>query len=281
MKLKKERHFSKLVFWITLSLLFNLFIYLSRGEQSAIEYFGGYIIEMSLSLDNLFLFLMIFSSFGISLSYQERVLKYGIFGAIILRLIFILLGVSIVNKFHFIIYIFGLLLILSALKMLFELGNTKDFRDSFIIKGLNKVIPVTNTLVGDKFFVFQNKILCATPLFAILLIIESSDVMFALDSIPAIFSITTDPFIVYTSNIFAILGLRSMYYLLVKLNSKFQFMKYGIVVILMFTGIKLIVLYFNIEISAMISVLIILIILLSSILLSLIFYSDNKITKHK
>lgn len=280
MKIKKENHISKLLFWIALSIIFNVFIYILKGQKAAVEYFGGYIIEMSLSLDNLFLFLMIFSSFGISLIYQERVLKYGIFGAMILRMIFIVLGVSIVNKFHFVIYIFGLFLVLSAFKMLFKCDEPKDFSKSYIIKGLNSVIPVTNGLVGNKFFVFQNKVLCATPLFAILLIIESSDVMFALDSIPAIFSITTDPFIVYTSNIFAILGLRSMYYLLVKLNDKFQYIKYGIIVILMFTGIKLIILYFNIEISAFLSVLIIVSILLTSILLSLIFYDDNKIKKH-
>ncbi|MGL5351848.1 MAG: TerC/Alx family metal homeostasis membrane protein [Clostridium sp.] len=274
--MKKENHLSKLFFWIALSILFNLFIYIIKGEQAAIEYFGGYIIEMSLSLDNLFLFLMIFSSFGISLIYQERVLKYGIFGAMILRMIFIILGVSIINKFHFVIYIFGMFLVLSAFKMLFQSNDKKDFSKSYIIKALNSVIPVTNGLIGNKFFVIQDKVLCATPLFAILLIIESSDVMFALDSIPAIFSITTDPFIVYTSNIFAILGLRSMYYLLVKLNDKFQFIKYGIILILMFTGIKLIILYFNIEISALLSVLIIISILLSSILLSLIFYDDNK-----
>ncbi|MBB6623931.1 TerC/Alx family metal homeostasis membrane protein [Clostridium gasigenes] len=279
MKIKKEKHFTKLAFWVTLSIIFNLFIYIARGEQAAVEYFGGYIIEMSLSLDNLFLFLMIFSSFGISLIYQERVLKYGIFGAMILRMIFIILGVKIVNKFHWVIYIFGFLLIFSALKMLFKMEQVKDFKENIIIKGLNRIIPVTSELVGNKFFVFQNNVLCATPLFAILLIIESSDVMFALDSIPAIFSITTDPFIVYTSNIFAILGLRSMYYLLFKLNDRFQFMKYGIIVILMFTGIKLIILYFNIEISALISVLIIIIILLGSILLSLIFYDEDNSKK--
>ncbi|WP_435575522.1 TerC/Alx family metal homeostasis membrane protein [Clostridium gasigenes] len=277
--MKKEKHFTKLAFWVTLSIIFNLFIYIARGEQAAVEYFGGYIIEMSLSLDNLFLFLMIFSSFGISLIYQERVLKYGIFGAMILRMIFIILGVKIVNKFHWVIYIFGFLLIFSALKMLFKMEQVKDFKENIIIKGLNRIIPVTSELVGNNFFVFQNNVLCATPLFAILLIIESSDVMFALDSIPAIFSITTDPFIVYTSNIFAILGLRSMYYLLFKLNDRFQFMKYGIIVILMFTGIKLIILYFNIEISALISVLIIIIILLGSILLSLIFYDEDNSKK--
>ncbi|WP_423231024.1 TerC/Alx family metal homeostasis membrane protein [Clostridium gasigenes] len=277
--MKKEKHFTKLAFWVTLSIIFNLFIYIARGEQAAVEYFGGYIIEMSLSLDNLFLFLMIFSSFGISLIYQERVLKYGIFGAMILRMIFIILGVKIVNKFHWVIYIFGFLLIFSAFKMLFKMEQVKDFKENIIIKGLNRIIPVTSELVGNKFFVFQNNVLCATPLFAILLIIESSDVMFALDSIPAIFSITTDPFIVYTSNIFAILGLRSMYYLLFKLNDRFQFMKYGIIVILMFTGIKLIILYFNIEISALISVLIIIIILLGSILLSLIFYDEDNSKK--
>lgn len=277
MRQKREKHLSKLVFWITLSIIFNLFIYISKGQQAAIQYFGGYIIEMSLSLDNLFLFLMIFSSFGIPHSYQERVLKYGIVGAMILRMIFILLGVAIVNKFHWVIYIFGFLLVLSALKMLFTMENKSDFSNNIIIRGLSKVIPVTNGLVGNNFFVFQNKILFATPLFAILLIIESSDVIFALDSIPAIFSITTDPILVYTSNIFAILGLRSMYYLLVKLNDRFKFIKYGIIVILMFTGIKLIILYFNIEISALISVLVIMTILLSSILLSLIFYDVNTV----
>lgn len=277
MRQKREKHLSKLVFWITLSIIFNLFIYISKGQQAAIQYFGGYIIEMSLSLDNLFLFLMIFSSFGIPLAYQERVLKYGIVGAMILRMIFILLGVAIVNKFHWVIYIFGFLLVLSALKMLFTMENKSDFSNNIIIRGLSKVIPVTNGLVGNNFFVFQNKILFATPLFAILLIIESSDVIFALDSIPAIFSITTDPILVYTSNIFAILGLRSMYYLLVKLNDRFKFIKYGIIVILMFTGIKLIILYFNIEISALISVLVIMTILLSSILLSLIFYDVNTV----
>lgn len=273
--IKKDGHFSKLLFWVCLSIIFNGLVYIFKGERAALEYFAGYIIEMSLSLDNLFLFLMIFSSFGISLRYQERVLKYGILGAIVLRMIFILIGVSIVNKFHWVIYIFGFLLIFSSLKMLFGIEKKKNFKENNLIRLLNKIIPITNELIGDKFFVFQNKILYATPLFVILLIIESSDVMFALDSIPAIFSITTDPFIVYTSNIFAILGLRSMYYLLVKLNDRFKFIKYGIMLILMFTGVKLIILYFNVNISALVSVLIIMIILLSSILLSLIFYNGN------
>lgn len=229
---------------------------------------------MSLSLDNLFLFLMIFSSFGIKSEYQERVLLYGVLGAMILRLIFILLGVTIVNKFHFMLSIFGFVLLFSGFKMFKKEKEDKDFRNNFSVKLLKKVMPVTDTLEGNRFFVKKNSILHATPLFVVLLIIEFSDVIFALDSIPAIFSITTDSFIVYTSNIFAVLGLRSMYYILEKMNDKFQFMRYGVGCILLFTGIKLIVTIAGIEISVFNSVLIIMIILLGSILISLI--CDNE-----
>lgn len=250
--------------------MFNVFIYITKGETSAIEYFGGYIVEMSLSLDNLFLFLMIFSSFGIKEDYQERVLLYGVLGAMVLRLIFILLGVSIINKFHSILSLFGIILLYSGLKMLFKKEEKIEFQDNFAVKVLRKVIPVTTVLHGNRFFVKKNKIIYATPLLAVLVVIEFSDVLFAIDSIPAIFSITTDTMIVYTSNIFAILGLRSMYYILEKMNDKFTFMKYGVGVILMFTGLKLFILLFGIEISVTNSVLIIMIILLASILLSLL-----------
>ncbi|WP_195263114.1 TerC/Alx family metal homeostasis membrane protein [Clostridium sp. 1001275B_160808_H3] len=274
MRVKKS--FFNLIFWIGLAILFNIYIYFSMGAKPAIEFLGGYIIEMSLSLDNLFLFLMVFSTFNISLEYQERVLKYGIIGAMILRLIFILLGIGIINKFHFIVYIFGIILMFSGLKMIFHDDNNIDFNKNPVIKIFKKIMPVHDKLAGHNFFIRINRKLYATPLFIILIIIESSDVLFALDSIPAIFSITQDPFIVYTSNIFAIICLRSMYYILNRLNSMFKFMKYGVALILMFTGIKLLVLYFNIEISVSISILIILIILLCSILFSLIFSNDNE-----
>ncbi|UZP02402.1 TerC/Alx family metal homeostasis membrane protein [Clostridium botulinum] len=274
--METKKSLRNLSFWIILSILFNLFIFHFKGEGAAIEYFGGYIIEMSLSLDNLFLFLMIFSSFGIREEYQERVLLYGVIGAMVLRLIFILLGVTIVNKFHWILYVFGVVLLFSGFKMLFCKDDNIQFHDNFAVKLLRKIMPVSNTMNDNRFFERKNKILYATPLFVVLLVIEFSDVIFALDSIPAIFSITTDTFIVYTSNIFAILGLRSMYYVLAKMNSMFRFMKYGVGFILMFTGVKLIIIHFGIEISVLNSVLIIIIILLTSILFSLLFDGNKK-----
>ena len=266
--MKTKKSLLNLIFWITLSILFNVFIFYTRGETAAIEYFGGYIVEMSLSLDNLFLFLMVFSSFKIREEYQEKVLLYGVMGAMILRLIFILLGVAMISKFSFLLSIFGVILLLSGFKMLFKENDNMQFHDNFAVKLLRKIIPVTNVLYGQKFFVKQNKIIYATPLFAALIIIEFSDIIFAIDSIPAIFSITTNTFIVYTSNIFAILGLRSMYYILQKMNNMFKFMKYGVGCILIFTGLKLVLLFWNIEISVTNSVLIIISILLSSILIS-------------
>ena len=276
-KLKTKKHLLNLIFWITLSIMFNIYIFYSRGETSAVEYFGGYIVEMSLSLDNLFLFLLIFSNFNIKKDYQERVLLYGVLGAMILRLIFILLGVSIISKFHFVLSFFGIVLMYSGIKMLFDNKDNVEFQNNFAIKILKKIMPVTDSFQGNKFFVRKNKRLYATPLFAVLVVIEFSDVLFAIDSIPAIFSITTDTFIVYTSNIFAILGLRSMYYILEKMNDMFKFMKYGVGFILMFTGWKLMAILFSIEISVTNSVLIIIIIMFLSVLASLVF--DGKRTK--
>lgn len=274
--MKTKKYLLNLVFWITLSILFNVFIFYTKGETAAIEYFGGYIVEMSLSLDNLFLFLMIFSSFKIREEYQERVLLYGVIGAMVLRLIFILLGVAIVSKFKFLLSIFGMILLFSGFKILFREDENIEFHDNYAVKILRRIMPITNVLHGNKFFVKQNKTIYATPLFIVLIIIEFSDIIFAIDSIPAIFSITTDTFIVYTSNIFAILGLRSMYYVLAKMNNMFRFMKYGVGAVLLFTGTKLVALIFKIEISVTISILIIICILLCSILLSLIFSNTNK-----
>jgi len=268
--MKTKRSLFNLIFWIALSVLFNIFIFYTRGETAAVEYFGGYIVEMSLSLDNLFLFLMVFSSFNIKEEYQEKVLLYGVVGAMMLRLIFILLGVAIVSKFGFVLSIFGVILLISGFKIFFSVSSNMQFHDNFAVKIIRKIIPVTKVLHGNKFFVKQNKTLYATPLFVALIIIEFSDVIFAIDSIPAIFSITTNTFIVYTSNIFAILGLRSMYYILQKMNNIFRFMKYGVGLILIFTGIKLVILIFGIEISVTNSVLFIITILLGSILISFI-----------
>ncbi len=266
-----KKNLFNLIFWITMSILFNVFIYYSRGETTAIEYFGGYVVEMSLSLDNLFLFIIVFSKLGIREEFQERVLLYGVIGAMLLRLIFILLGASIVNRFHFVLPLFGIILVYSGLGVFKNKQENKKFNNNFLVKVLKKLIPVTDMTYGHSFFVRRNKTIYATPLFVALVIIEGSDVIFAMDSIPAIFSITTETFIVYTSNIFAILGLRSMYYVLAKVNNKFRFVKYGIGGILVFTGLKLLALIFEIKISVTNSVLIILCILLISILLSVIF----------
>ncbi|EHJ00211.1 integral membrane protein, TerC family [Clostridium sp. DL-VIII] len=276
--MKAKKNLINLIFWISLAIVFNIFIYYLKGERSATEFFGGYIVEMSLSLDNLFLFIIVFSKLGIREEYQERVLLYGVMGAMILRLIFILLGVAMVSRFHFILPIFGIILLYSGFTVFSNKETEIKFKDNFLVKLLKKIMPVTDVTYGHSFFTKINKSYYATPLLAALLIIEGSDVIFAIDSIPAIFSITTDTFIVYTSNIFAILGLRSMYYVLAKMNNMFRFMKYGVGAILIFTGVKLLILIFEIEISVTNSILVILSILLSSILLSLIFSgrSTNK-----
>jgi tellurite resistance protein TerC len=258
------------LFWMVLAFVFNVGVYLSLGEQKALEFFGGYIIELSLSLDNLFLFLLIFSSFTIEPKFQRRILNYGIAGAIVLRLLFVASGVAIVQRFHWVLYIFGVILIISGIKMLIQKEENQNIKDSKILKWFGKIIPVSEKMEGEKFFVRHNNILYATPLLAILVLIEISDIIFAIDSIPAIFSITTDTFIVFSSNIFAILGLRNMYFILERVHRAFRFVKFGVGIILIFTGIKLAVLFFNVEISTVISLLIIFTILVISIVTSVL-----------
>lgn len=257
------------LFWMGLAILFNIGIFIFEGQTKALQFLGGYMIELSLSVDNLFLFLILFSSFGVKPKYQQRVLNYGIFGAIVLRFVFILLGIKIVNSIHWILYIFGVILIISGFKMMFGHKKEKDYNDSKVLKLLGKVVPVTKEMHDEKFFIRINKKLFATPLFAILILIEFSDILFAIDSIPAIFSISTDPFIVYTSNIFAIMGLRSLYFVLCALQERFKYVKYGVALILMFTGVKLGILFFDLEISIVASLVTIFTILISSVLVSL------------
>ncbi len=265
-------------FWIGLAMVFNVGVYIFMGQEKALEFLGGFVIEKSLSIDNLFLFIMVFSSFGIKPEYQRRVLNYGIAGALVLRLIFVLLGVTIINKFHWMLYIFGAILIFSGIKMMFghEDNNVKDSR---ITKLLGKLIPVSDSLDGDRFFVRKNKVLYATPLFAVLIVIEFTDIIFAVDSIPAIFSITLDPFIVYTSNIFAIMGLRSMYFVLGNLHEKFKYVKYGVALILTFTGVKLSLLMFHIKIPVELSLVVIISILALSIAASVMINGKTKKVK--
>jgi tellurite resistance protein TerC len=257
------------MFWFDLALLFNAGIFLFLGKGKALEFFGGYIIEQSLSIDNLFLFIIVFASLGIKMENQRRILNYGIAGACVLRLIFIFVGITIVNMFQWVLYIFGVSLILSGIFMTCKRDDKQVITESRFLKLLNKVIPFSDHQEKDKFFLRKNKRWYATPLFVALIFIEFSDIIFAIDSIPAIFSITTDPFIVYTSNIFAILGLRNMYFVLGKLHEKFYYVKYGVAAVLTFTGIKLTVLIFNIHIPTEWSLLVIFLLLAISVLTSI------------
>jgi len=270
-----KKHLLKFLLITFIALIFNLAIWYYMGSERALEFLGGYIIELSLSVDNLFLFLLIFSSFEISAKHQKRVLTYGIFGAIILRLIFIVLGIAVINTFQWVLYVFGILLIISGIKIMINKEDDVSFENNKLIKLLKKIMPVTKELYEEKFFVKINNVRHATPLFAILFLIEGSDLLFAIDSIPAIFAITTNVFIVYSSNIFAILGLRNLYFLLEKLHSTFEYVKYGVGAILIFTGIKLGI-SFKYHISVVISLIVIISILIISVLVSILINRQKK-----
>ena len=260
----------KVLLFMGLAFLFNIGILVFMGKQPALEFLGGYLIEFSLSMDNLFVFISIFTAFGISEHAEHRVLGYGILVAIILRLLFISLGVKVIETFEFVLYIFGAVLLFNGFKMCFGKEKEKHHENSVIVRALGKIMPMTPDFVGEKFFVKKNKILYATPLFAVLLVIEFSDILFAIDSIPAVFSVTTNVFIVYTSNIFAILGLRQLYFVLLHLQERFRYVKYGVGAILAFTGLKLLLLVFDFHISIPISIGIIVTTITAAIVISVI-----------
>ena len=257
-------------FWMGMAMVFNIIIWLTQGSGKALEFLGGYLIELSLSVDNLFVFISIFAGFHIAEHAQHKVLGYGIAGAIIMRFIFIFFGVKVVTSFEWILYIFGAILIINGIRMFKKNEKHNDPHNSKIIKVLRKVIPVTEDFVGEKFFVKQNGKRFATPLFAVLLLIEFSDVIFAIDSVPAVFSVSTDLLIVYTSNIFAILGLRQLYFVLEHLHERFAYVKYGVATILTFTGVKLALGIFHLHIATSASICIILGVLIASIVLSML-----------
>lgn len=266
------------VFWVSLAMIFNLWIYIQFGEKKAIEFFTGYIIEESLSVDNLFVFLILFNYFNIPSKYQRRVLNWGIFGVIILRGIFILLGTTLVAHFSFILYIFGALLIYSGYKMTFAKEDEVHPEKNKIIKIFKKFVRTTDTVTSHNFFIKKDNVIYATPLFICLLVIESTDLVFAIDSIPAIFAITTDPLIVFSSNILAVLGLRSLYFVLAVIANKFAFVKKGVGVILVYVGIKMLLplINENWHIPVFISLVIIITILSFSVLISLILAHKNE-----
>ncbi len=227
--------------WISLALIFNIGIYLYRGEQAAVEFFVGYLIEKSLSVDNIFVFLLIFNFFKVPGRYQHKVLFWGILGALIMRAIFIFAGITLIEKFHWMIYVFGGFLILTGIKMALPKKDEIDLEKTLIIRVLKRVLPITPHYHGDKFFIQDKARWVATPLFVTLVFVEITDVIFAVDSIPAILAITRDSFIVYTSNVFAILGLRSLYFALAGFANMFHYLQYGLAAILSFVGIKMLI----------------------------------------
>lgn len=264
------------VVWIALAILFNflLWFYVGNiyGEQLAttksIEFFTGYLIEKFLSVENLFVFLMIFKYFSIPPQFQKRVLLYGVLGAIVLRFIMILAGIWLIEKFHWLLYFFGAFLIFTGVKMLIFMNDKPDLSKNPILNFLKNHLRITKEFHEEKFFVRIDKILYVTPLFIALIFIEISDVIFAVDSIPAIFAITEDPFIVVTSNIFAVLGLRALYFLLADIADRFHFIKYGLAIILVFIGVKMLIAeWYKIPIAIMLAVVVT--ILAVSILVSL------------
>jgi len=225
--------------WIGLALVFNVLVWRSFGGERGLEFLTGYLIEKSLSIDNIFVFVIIFSALGIPALYQHRVLFWGILSALVLRAVMIFAGSAMLAKFHWLIYVFGAFLIVTGVKLFLQRDTHDDPQNGWVMRTAKRLIPSTSTLNGERFFSVENGRRVATPLFMALLLVEVTDVVFAVDSIPAIFAITTDPFIVFTSNIFAILGLRSLFFLLAGLVEKFRYLKVGLAAVLVFVGIKM------------------------------------------
>lgn len=238
--------------WVTLSLTFAGLLWwyvdgqLGRevANTKALEFLTGYLIELSLSVDNIFVFIMLFTYFAVPLEYQRRVLVYGVLGAIVMRAAMIIGGAWLVQQFHWILYLFGAFLVITGVKMLIFAEAQSDLADNPLLKWLRRHLRVTQEYHGERFTVMKDGVRWFTPLFLVLMMIELSDVIFAVDSIPAIFAITTDPFIVFTSNIFAIMGLRSLYFLLADLNGRFHLLKYGLAMVLVFVGTKMLIVDF-------------------------------------
>ena len=256
--------------WVTLAMLFNFGIWHFMGPQKALEFTTGYVIEYSLSVDNIFVFAMLFSYFAVPATYQHRVLFWGILGALVLRAIMIGAGTVLITKFAWIIYVFGAFLILTGLKMIFKKEEEIHPERNPVVRWFKRLMPVTSDYRGAKFFVRENGIRMATPLFVVLLLVEVSDVIFAVDSIPAIFAVTKDPFIVYTSNVFAILGLRSLYFALAGVMDKFHYLKIGLGVVLTFVGVKMLLAHTAWKLDTLVSLGVIVLILATSVVWSLL-----------
>jgi len=262
--------------WTTLALAFNVWIYMEMGREKALEFLAGYLIEQSLSVDNLFVFIMIFSFFHVGRNYQPKILKWGIIGALLLRAIFILAGISLIERFSWMIYVFGAILVITGMKMLLGGEEQIEPEKNFIVRLVRRFVPITRRIRSDHFFVRRQGVTAATPLFLTLLVVESSDVIFAVDSIPAVLSVTTDPLIVYTSNAFAIMGLRSLYYLLANVMGMFCYLKLGVSFILVFVGVKMLLSHSSWSISINFSLGVIFGVLAVSVITSVLFGRKKK-----
>jgi tellurite resistance protein TerC len=225
--------------WIALAGAFAALLYFRSGHATAVEFVTGYVIELSLSVDNLFIFLLIFRYFRVASDHQHKVLFWGIVGALVMRAVFILVGIGLIRRFHWITYIFGVLLVYSGIKLFRQNDSGIDPENNPVLRLFRRWVPVTKEYEGDKFLVRRAGLWAATPLFAVLVVVETTDLLFAMDSIPAVLAITLKPFIVYSSNVFAILGLRSMYFVLAGMMNRFRYLHYGLAAILIFIGSKM------------------------------------------
>ncbi len=256
--------------WVALALVFNSVIWHFYGSQKALEFFTGYLIEKSLSVDNVFVFALLFSYFAVPPTYQHKVLFWGILGALVMRAIMIAAGAALIVKFTWIVYVFGAFLILTGVKMIVKREEEIHPERNPVVRWFKKLMPVTATYREGRFFVTEHGRRWATPLFVVLLLVEFSDLIFAVDSIPAIFAVTTDPFIVYTSNVFAILGLRSLYFALAGVMDKFHYLKIGLGVVLAFVGVKMLLAHTAWKIPTLPSLGVVVSILAVSVVVSLI-----------
>lgn len=228
--------------WVTVAVVFGLVVWVSFGAQAAGEYFAGYLIEKSLAVDNVFVFALIFTAFGVPRAYQHRVLFYGVLGALVMRAAFIAAGVVLIERFAWVLYVFGAFLVLTGVQMFRHRNRESDPTHHPVLRITRRVIPSTTTWHGARFWVRENGRWVATPLFTVLVLVETTDLVFAVDSIPAIFAVTQEPFLVFTSNAFAILGLRAMYFLLADLMHRFVYLKIGLAAVLVFVGVKMLLL---------------------------------------
>ena len=260
--------------WVTLASIFAGVVFYYQGTTRGLEFVTGYLIELSLSVDNLFVFLLVFSYFKVPAKYQHRVLFWGVMGALVMRLTMIFVGAALINRFHWIIYIFGAFLVYTGIKMFRQEELDLQPEDNPVVRLVTRYIPITHHYDEQKFFTRIDGKLTGTLLLLVLVIVEVTDLVFAVDSIPAIFAITTNTFIVYTSNVFAILGLRSMYFLLAGVVEKFQYLKMGLAIVLTFIGLKMLVVAVGIHVPIWISLVFVAVVLLSSVAASLLWPKD-------